>query len=184
MTIRQKQHLLAYLGYYKGTVDGIWGPLSRSAAEGFQRDWGNQEEMETALKQAVAEGMPQRESGENFWQEIRFFSRKEFACKCGGRYCSGYPAEMKREAVEAAELARIHFGRPAHVVSGLRCPQHNANCGGVANSQHMYGEAIDLYIEGVSADQLLCFVQQLPQIRYAYKINSTNVHFDIPKGAR
>ena len=70
------------------------------------------------------------------------------------------------------------------MVSGLRCKQHNANEGGVANSQHMYGEAIDLRITGVSADQLLAFVKQQPSTRYAYKINATNVHFDIQKGVR
>lgn len=25
MTIKQRQHLLAYLGYYVGNVDGVWG---------------------------------------------------------------------------------------------------------------------------------------------------------------
>lgn len=27
MTTKQKQALLAYLGYYDGTLDGIWGEL-------------------------------------------------------------------------------------------------------------------------------------------------------------
>ena len=70
------------------------------------------------------------------------------------------------------------------MVSGLRCKVHNANCGGVANSQHMYGEAVDLRIKGVSGDKLLAYMKQQPEVRYAYKINATNVHFDIPKGAR
>ena len=69
------------------------------------------------------------------------------------------------------------------MVSGLRCRQHNANSGGVENSQHMSGEAVDLRIDGVSADTLLAFVRSQPEVRYAYKINSTNVHFDIPREA-
>lgn len=125
-------------------------------------------------------------ASDDWWDEIEFFDREEFKCKCGGRFCDGYPAEMKYEVVKVADLARKHFGAPAHVISGLRCKTHNANEKGVTNSQHMYGEAIDLKINGVTGDQLLAFVKSIPgrTIRYAYKINSTNVHFDIPKGAR
>ncbi|MBQ7001382.1 MAG: peptidoglycan-binding protein [Oscillospiraceae bacterium] len=189
MTIRQRQHLLAYLGYYTGSVDGLWGPKSRDAATRFQREYGGltpdgtvDGDTEAALRQAVAEGMPEREA-DSFWEEIHYFSREEFRCKCGGRFCSGYPAEMKQAVVLVADRARAHFGAPAHVVSGLRCRQHNANSGGVENSQHMSGEAVDLRIDGVSADTLLAFVRFQPEVRYAYKINSTNVHFDIPREA-
>ncbi len=118
-----------------------------------------------------------------FWDEIEYFTRDEFKCKCGGRYCNGYPAEMQEQVVRIANNARKHFGRAGHIISGLRCQIHNANEGGVANSQHMYGEAVDLRIDGTTADQLLAFVQT-QSYRYAYKINGTNVHVDIPKGKR
>ena len=39
MTIKQKQCLLAYLGYYAGVIDGVWGDMSRAASEAFQRDY-------------------------------------------------------------------------------------------------------------------------------------------------
>lgn len=119
-----------------------------------------------------------------FWDEIKHFTREELRCKCGGRYCNGFPAEPQELLVRLAERARIYFGAPAHNVSCLRCKTWNAQSGGVANSQHMYGEAMDIRIEGVSGDELLAFFLRQPEVRYAYKINSTNVHFDIPKGAR
>ncbi len=189
MTVKQRQHLLAYLGYYSGGADGIWGPKSHGAAKAFQRDFGGlavtgivDGETEAALRAAVTEGMP--ETGEDFWKEILFFSREEFRCKCGGRYCNGFPAEMQKAAVLIADRARAYFGKPAYVSSGLRCRQHNQNCGGVADSQHMYGEAIDLRIQGVSGDALLAYLQKQPEVRYAYRIDGNHVHFDIPKGAR
>ena len=191
MTYEQKQCLLAYLGYYPAqSIDGQWGPKSAAATEGFQTAYGLTADgiFGTETTKRIREVIGAEEAPvvqqDSWWDEIEYFTREEFKCKCGGRYCNGYPAEMKREVVLVADRARKHFGRPAHNVSGLRCRQHNANSGGVANSQHMYGEDIDLYIEGVSADELLAFVQKQPEIRYAYKINSTNVHFDIPKGAR
>lgn len=121
---------------------------------------------------------------ETFWDEIKYFSRDEMHCKCGGRYCNGFPAEPQELLMRLADRAREHFGAPAHNVSCLRCPTWNSLQGGVANSQHMYGEAMDIRIDGVTADRLLAFFQKQPEVRYCYKINSTNVHFDIPKGRR
>ena len=40
MTIKQKQNLLAYLGYYVGNIDGEWGTLSKTATTAFQKDFG------------------------------------------------------------------------------------------------------------------------------------------------
>lgn len=126
----------------------------------------------------------ERPNNGTFWERIVYFKRHEMRCKCGGRYCNGFPAEPKQLLMELADRARKHFGRPAHVVSCLRDSRWNAIQGGVANSQHMYGEAMDIRIDGVTADQLLAFFQKQPEVRYCYKINSTNVHFDIPKGKR
>lgn len=40
MTIKQKQCLLAYLGYYKIEIDGIWGSHSTAATKAFQKAYG------------------------------------------------------------------------------------------------------------------------------------------------
>lgn len=191
--IKQRQCLLFYLGYYVGEVDGIWAQMSRTATKAFKADFGGLANNDTfddatmkALKHAVAYGMPAKKAettkpsaSGDFWKNIKYFKREEFKCKCGGKYCNGYPAEMKEAVVKVADSARAHFGKPGHVISGLRDKTHNANEGGVINSRHMSGKAIDLRIEGVSADSLLAYVQKQPGIRYAYKINSTNVHFDV-----
>ena len=46
---------------------------------------------------------------------------------------------------EVLEPVRERLGRPIVVNSGYRCPIHNAAVGGVANSQHLRGEAADLH---------------------------------------
>lgn len=171
MTVRQMQSLLTYLGYDTGGVDGIRGAKTDQALRDFQRDFGRSA-TDQALLAAVTQGP------KDFWESIPNFTRQEFACKCG----CGFPAEPKEGMVRIAQAARTHFGRPATVISGLRCKNHNAAVGGVANSQHMAGEACDLAIAGVSGEELLSFLQGYPGVRYAYKINDTNVHFDIPKG--
>ena len=40
MTIKQQQHLLGYLGYYNGQIDGQWGRMSTEACRSFQADYG------------------------------------------------------------------------------------------------------------------------------------------------
>ena len=61
MTIKQKQHLLAYLGYYVGDIDGVWGTLSEIAMNAFRADFKGldipnmpENAPEKALKHAVA----------------------------------------------------------------------------------------------------------------------------------
>ena len=196
MTLKQKQALLAYLGYYDGPLDGLWGEKSRRATIDFQRAYMEQTAVDGIFGAAtekrileviatVEEPVDDKMSATaDWWKDIRYFTRAEFKCKCGGRFCNGYPAEMQEAVVKIADAAREHFGKPAHVISGLRCKQWNAHEGGVANSQHMYGEAIDLRIDGVDSETLRQFVASQPGHRYSYCINSTNVHFDINKVGR
>lgn len=198
MTNIQRQHLLAYLGYYVGEVDGIWASGSKAACRAFQEDFGGIKkdglggpETDKALRHAVAYDMFQvadameiPSNPPDFWDEIEFFTRDEFRCKCGGKYCDGFPHEPQEAMVRLADGARRDFGKAAIVISGLRCPQHNANENGVEDSQHIYGEACDIQIPGVSSAQLLSYFQSRPGVRYTYAINGTNVHFDIPKGVR
>ena len=72
------------------------------------------------------------------------FKPEEFRCRC----CGGLPPAV-RENIEALvtevlDPARQRYGGPVLVNSGYRCPKHNAEVGGVPNSQHMRGEAADI----------------------------------------
>lgn len=193
MTNKQKQHLLAYLGYYVGNIDSDFGTLSKTACRCFQKDFGGLEvdgicgaATEKALKHAVAYGMPAKQVEEtkpsasgDFWDGIKHFKRSEFKCKCGGKHCNGFPVEPKEKLVKVADRTREHFGNRITVSSGVRCEQHNANVGGVANSRHKQGKAMDFCVSGMSASMVLTYVQKQPEIRYAYAIDSNYVHMDI-----
>ena len=189
MTIKQKQLLLAYLGYYVGTIDGAWGTLSKTATTSFQKSYGLTADgvcgsaTEKALKEAVYKGMPSKvtesvKSGD-FWDGIKYLSREEFRCQCGGKYCNGYPAEPSEKLVKLADRVRANFGKPLHRSSGLRCKTWNSLQGGVSNSRHMSGKALDFRIEGKSASEVLAYVQKQADCRYAYAIDGTYVHMDV-----
>lgn len=76
------------------------------------------------------------------------FARAEFACDCGG-YCDGFPAEMNLELLLKLEALRNAVNVPVIITSGVRCRQRNAEVGGVDNSQHLFGQAADLYAPGI-----------------------------------
>lgn len=201
MTIKQRQHLLAYLGYYVGAIDGDWGAGSKAAATAFQKDRNltpdgiGGPETDKALRYAVSndimkpETVPDEDNNVpvtgTFWDEIEFFTREEFRCKCGGKYCNGFPAEPQEQLVRIADQLRKNLGVPITVVSGLRCPEWNRIQKGVKTSQHQYGEALDIYARGKTQAQVEKELDRIGGVRYHYAIaGSSNVHFDIPKGAR
>lgn len=198
MTNTQRQHLLAYLGYYKLAVDGDWGSGSREACRAFQKDreltvdgYGGPE-TDKALRYAVYNGLEKPEPSVEdevisetetptgtFWDHIRYWTREEFRCKCGGKYCDGFPAEPDQTLVELVDDIRADAGRPGHPSSGLRCETWNSIQGGVVDSRHRKGKALDFYIEGLSGSQLLARAQADPRTRYAYIIDGQWVHVDV-----
>lgn len=51
---------------------------------------------------------------------------------------------MRPQLLERLELVRQIHARPIRIVSGYRCPVHNAAVGGARDSQHMYAAAADV----------------------------------------
>ena len=199
MTAKQKQLILCCFRLLPPeAVDGIWGKQSAAATRKLQRglgitedgDFGNST-ADSALTALATGKIPEFDAdsqvpaAENFWDEIVFFTPEEFRCKCGGRCCSGFPSPVQPLLAQLCDRARKWSGHPITVVSGLRCPDWNRIQKGVANSQHMYGEAADVYFYGTSPNAALAWLQSQPEVRYAYRIEgSNNIHFDIPPVGR
>ena len=191
MTTKQIQALLTYLGYDPGEVDGLPGKNTRRAVLAFQVA----EELETdgspgpltqaALLDAVAAGRfladdttaPEQITG-TFWDEIKYFKKSEFACKCG-KYCNGYPVEIDMNMVKIADEIRNRIGKPLTVNSGLRCKTHNANVGGVSNSQHLLGKAADLGCpSGCTPEQMASIAEETMGNTGGIGVYSWGIHID------
>lgn len=212
MTSKQRQHLLAYLGYYVGNVDGDWGGLSKTACRAFQEDFGGIKvdgyggpETDKALRHAVAYDMfrvadatdnpvgNKKEPTGTFWDEIEFFDREEFRCQCGGRYCNGFHVEPDETMVRLCNEIRRRAGVPILIRdaggSGLRCPQWNATIpGAAANSYHTKGMAADLHPKGKTPAQLYdiaeaVMAEMIPG-RGGLGLYSWGIHVDIGKYSR
>ena len=174
--IKQVQQLLVNLGK-KIAIDGIWGVKSQAAM-----DEALEETKKSSFDELVETTMPSYSEIPNSldeWTTIKHFKRKEFCCKCGGKYCNGYPAEMDMDLIRIADGIREHFGVEARVSSGLRCERWNAIQGGVANSRHRLGKAMDFCVLGVPGGILDAYIGSLHGIRYHYHISNGYCHMDV-----
>ena len=75
---------------------------------------------------------------------MKWFSMSEFECHCGCRMPDSARANIVALVEQVLDPARERYGKPVCVNSGYRCARHNAAVGGVANSQHLRGEAADI----------------------------------------
>ena len=170
MTPRQKQGIMALAVdpdgnfYYNDALDGLWGPKSQAAAERFLRDF------------TGAESEPDKPA--SLWGGIKYFTGPECRCRCNGKFCDG-SKEPERELLEVADEIREEIGAPLIPTSTIRCEEWNKICGGVANSRHKLGKAMDAYSPGMTSAQLLIVAQKNPRVRYAYAVDEKVIHFDV-----
>lgn len=69
----------------------------------------------------------------------KYFTMQQFKCKCGCQQNDISPVLVYR-----LDTARSTAGIPFIITSGYRCRKHNKNVGGVIDSQHCNGNAVDI----------------------------------------
>ena len=171
MTPERKQRIMAVVAdengnyYYNGPLDGIWGPQSQAAAERFLADF-------------TGEEVPKKPP-DSFWDDIEFFKREEFRCKCGGKYCNGFPAEPSEQTARYADEIRRRLKVPLPVNSGLRCEVWNRLNNGASQSQHMTGHACDLGAPaGVTPEEMYRVAEEVMGDTGGIGIYDWGIHID------
>ncbi len=104
-----------------------------------------------AIKTAAATAVKTAATGAQTSDKLSaHFSKKEFACKCCGKYI---PCP---ELVEKLEKFRTLCGnKPLTISNGTRCEKHNKEVGGASKSQHLYGTAADVQkVSGMTVDEM------------------------------
>ena len=82
----------------------------------------------------------------------KYFSADEMACKCCG---SLGPNGIDVRLQNVLDAMREMAGCPLTLSCCYRCPEHNAEVGGVPNSQHVQGCAADVIVpDGMTVDEL------------------------------
>lgn len=86
----------------------------------------------------------------------RYFSRSEFACRCG----CGYDT-IDADLVAILHEIREHFGSPIIITSGTRCKLHNDSLPNAAKkSAHLIGRAVDFYVLGVDDGEVVEWLEE------------------------
>ena len=102
------------------------------------------------------------------------FRVREFACKDGTD-----PVFISRDLVSILQKVRDHFGKMVVINSGYRTPAYNKKCGGAEYSQHLYGMASDIVVEGVTPAIVAEYLETLLPNTGGIGIYRAFVHVDV-----
>ena len=106
----------------------------------------------------------------------KYFAANEVCC----HHCGKQGATP--ELLQFLDDLREAIGRPLYVTSVYRCPVHNAEVGGVPNSQHTKGTAADTYCDGLTVDELADIGIRLGADGIGRYYGQQFVHFDVRNG--
>jgi len=102
------------------------------------------------------------------------FKVREFACLDGTDTIF-----VSDELVKILQKVRNHFGKAVIINSAYRTEAHNKKVGGSANSQHKYGMAADIRINGVSPKTIATYLNTLMPNSGGIGVYSSFVHIDV-----
>ena len=84
------------------------------------------------------------------WNRIKYFKLKEFVCPCCQK------SVISEELVLKLDLAREIAEVPFRINSAYRCQKHNHLVGGVKDSAHLLGLAVDIFcLNGIDRIKIL-----------------------------
>ena len=102
------------------------------------------------------------------------FKVREFVCKD-----SSDPLFISDELVSVLQKIRDHFGAAVNINSGYRTPQYNKKVGGATYSQHLYGIAADIRVNGKTPKEVAAYVETLMPNSGGIGIYPTFTHVDV-----
>lgn len=106
----------------------------------------------------------------------KYFDVSEFACKC----CGGLPENgIDVRLQNVLDAMRERAGQPLILSCAYRCPTHNAEVGGVSNSQHLLGTGADVICpDNMTVDELADLAIKCGADGVGRYYNSYFVHVD------
>ena len=104
------------------------------------------------------------------------FRVNEFSCTDGSDAVFVSP-----ELVTVLQKIRVKFGKPVHINSAFRTSVKNKAVGGSPKSQHMYGLAADIHIDGVAPKEIAAYAEKLLPNTGGIGIYKTFTHIDVRK---
>jgi len=109
---------------------------------------------------------------------IQYFKLSEFDAKdANGKKIPGTGGQMRACTLVKCDTLREAYGNPLIVASGIRTPERNEQVGGVKNSSHLLGYAVDW--KNISDDEMIAFLDAAWAAGFRrFGIMSTGIHTD------
>lgn len=187
MTKEQEAQVIAWVKYftdkYNIKVDNIVGhrtivntscPVLIWKTEADLRAWVNRNIAGKKEDSKPITGLLKYNRDENK-QLTTNFNTSELQCKCG--VCKEQLLDM--ELVNKLQELRDLAGSPIIATSCYRCPSHNKKIGGVSNSYHTQGKACDIYVDGLSVEQLARLAKEVGFTGIGSYYRSNFVHVSV-----
>ena len=102
------------------------------------------------------------------------FRVREFACKDGSDVVFVSP-----KLVEVLQAIRDHFKAPVTINSGYRSVSYNKKIKAAQFSQHQYGTAADIQVEGVEPEEVYAYAEKLMPKTGGIGLYDTFTHVDV-----
>lgn len=109
----------------------------------------------------------------------KYFSKREQCCRCG---CGAGEDIVSPILLERLDQLREMYGHPIYVSCMYRCYWHNLEVGGVDNSQHRFGTAADIWVEGDYEEFYNLVVSSHLFDAIGHYISDEFVHVDVRDG--
>lgn len=102
------------------------------------------------------------------------FKVREFACKDGSEALF-----VSTELAQVLQKIRTRFGRPVTINSAYRTAAHNSSEGGSPTSQHLYGLAADIVVQGVTPKEVARYAETVLGAKGGIGLYQWGVHVDV-----
>lgn len=176
------------LGYNAGIADGIYGTATKNAVTSFQSanslspdgiaGYRTLQKISSANSKTVS-GYSATESkivtyslaSDGDSKISKHFKIKEFQCNDGTD-----TIKIDLKLVALLEDIREYFGKPVVISSAYRTSSYNKKVDGSTNSLHLYGQAADISISGISPKKIAQYAESLGV--KGIGLYSTFVHVD------
>jgi len=110
--------------------------------------------------------------------KIEYFKLSEFDARdADGKKIPGTGGQMRACTIEKCDKLREAYGKPLVVHSGMRTPERNKIVGGVKNSSHLLGYAVDW--KNIADDEMVAFLDAAWATGFRrFGIMATGIHTD------
>ena len=110
----------------------------------------------------------------------KYFTDDDTQCHCGCGFNA--PDDLLMEMLDRLQ-ERVGLDRPLELTNVCRCPEHNAEVGGVPDSQHTQGTAADVVVpDDMTVDELADIALEIGFDGVGRYYEDEFVHVDVRDG--